>query len=196
MKKAIVSTVMAVALFACGNVVFGQTKVATENAAKTPAPQEKAANEKATKSSSLQQKTGSNQQMTAKEKVKAERSDRRKEMKAKGMSDEAIRQHMGPAVNAEERSDEKTELYKTKLNLTPEQQTKVNAIVLNHENKLEAALEKAGTDGAARQAIVDKDHAEFINDMEKVLTPTQHGQLKSFHGQPVQGGFGNPNGGE
>lgn len=167
-----------------GNVVFGQSKAMTGKAVQTAptaqgstTPSQKKLNDNASK-------------------AKQERAARADEMRKKGMSEVAIKQHLGPAVSSDDRAVEKTDVYKTQLSLTPDQEKKVNALVLKHENSLEVSLAKAGTDGAARQAIVDADHESFIKEMESVLTQDQHNKLKSFHGQPIQGGHGNPNGGE
>jgi hypothetical protein len=93
--------------------------------------------------------------------------------------------HSSRPVNTPEvRTEKKTAVFKTKLNLTPEQEVKVNPIVLNHEKNLDKAMEAAGNDIPARQAAVDKEREKFYQEMSKVLTSDQLAALKEMH-KPV-----------
>jgi hypothetical protein len=89
-------------------------------------------------------------------------------------------QQKGSNLTPEQRADKKTEDLKGKLNLTPEQLPKVKAIVLNHENSKQKAIQAAGDDKEAKHAAMQKDHEAFVADMSKVLTPDQLSTLKTL----------------
>ena len=99
-----------------------------------------------------------------------------------------------PGMSAEDRAKRQTDMMKTELKLTPDQETKVYAINLKYSEKMHDAREIADT--SARRKSLESLNKQKDTDLKGILTPDQFKSyqklLEDMKARRQQGGGGPP----